>query len=94
MAYPGSQLYLEALREGWDLPEDYVGFSQHSYETKPLATKHISAAEVLKFRDEAFLKYYENKNYLDMVEEKFGIDTRNNIVEMTKIKVKRKLLGD
>jgi anaerobic magnesium-protoporphyrin IX monomethyl ester cyclase len=94
MAYPGSQLYLEALRAGWDLPEDYVGFSQHSYETKPLATKHISAAEVLKFRDEAFLKYYENKNYLDMVEEKFGIDTRNNIVEMTKIKVKRKLLGD
>lgn len=94
MAYPGSKLYLDALKEGWQLPETYVGYSQHSYETTPLPTKHISAAEVLKFRDEAFLKYYKNIDYLDMIENKFGQSTRLGIEDMTKIKLKRKILGD
>jgi anaerobic magnesium-protoporphyrin IX monomethyl ester cyclase len=94
MAYPGSKLYLEALKEGWELPDTYVGYSQHSYETQPLPTNHISAAEVLKFRDESFLKYYKNPKYLDMIEERFGNNTRSGIEEMTKIKLKRKILGD
>ena len=94
MAYPGSKLFLDAQKEGWELPDTYVGYSQHSYETKPLATKYISAAEVLKFRDEAFLKYYKNPEYLDMIEQKFGIETRASLEEMTKITLKRKLLGD
>ena len=94
MAYPGSKLFLDALKEGWELPDTHVGYSQHSYETKPLATKYISASEVLKFRDEAFLKYYKNPAYLDMIEHKFGIGTRRSLEEMTKIKLKRKILGD
>ena len=94
MAYPGSKLYLDAIREGWELPETYVGYSQHSYETKPLNTKHISAAEVLKFRDEAFQKYYTNEKYLKLVEDKYGLNTRQGIEDMTKIKLKRKILGD
>jgi len=94
MAYPGSKLYLDALKENWELPDTYVGFSQHSYETMPLPTKHISASDVLKFRDEAFLKYYKNPMYLDMIETKFGLPTRAGIEDMTKIKLKRKILGD
>jgi len=49
---------------------------------------------VLKFRDEAFTKYYKNDAYLDMIEKKFGLDTRQGIEKMTEIKLKRKLLGD
>ena len=94
MAYPGSRLYLDALKEGWELPETYVGYSQHSYETTPLATKHISAAEVLGFRDKAFQEYYTNEKYLKMIEDKYGLQTRTGIEDMTKIKLKRKLLGD
>ena len=94
MAYPGSKLYLDAIREGWELPETYVGYSQHSYETRPLNTKHISASEVLKFRDEAFQKYYTNEKYLKLVEDKYGLNTRQGIEDMTKIKLKRKILGD
>ena len=94
MAYPGSKLYLDALQEGWELPSDYVGFSQHAYQTQPLPTKHISAAEVLGFRDKAFLEYYTNDKYLDMIKSKFGAETRQDIENMTKIKLKRKLLGD
>jgi len=94
MAYPGSKLYLDAIREGWELPSDYVGFSQHAYRTQPLPTKYISAAEVLRFRDKAFLEYYTNDKYLDMIKSKFGAETRQDIENMTKIKLKRKLLGD
>jgi anaerobic magnesium-protoporphyrin IX monomethyl ester cyclase len=94
MAYPGSQLYIEALKNKWTLPENYVGYSQHSYEARPLDTKYISAKEVLKFRDSAFQIYYSDKMYLDSVERKFGLETREDIEEMTKIKLKRQLLGD
>ena len=94
MAYPGSKLYLEAIQGKWELPETYVGYSQHSYETKPLSTNHITAKEVLQFRDDAFQKYYNNKKYLDMIEKKYGVITRKSLEDMTKIKLKRKLLGD
>jgi radical SAM superfamily enzyme YgiQ (UPF0313 family) len=91
MAYPGSQLYRMALEKGWELPDSWIGYSQHSYETKPLPTEVLSAAEVLKFRDDAFMTYFSNKNYLDMVRKKFGEDVIQHITDMTKIKLKRKL---
>jgi len=94
MAYPGSKLFLEALKENWELPESYVGFSQHAYETKPLPTKHISAKEVLKFRDEAFQRYYNDQGYLDSIRKKFGNKTYNGIKNMVTYKLKRKLLRD
>ena len=89
MAYPGSPLYLHASKQGWKLPDSWIGYSQHSYETLPLPTEHISAAEVLKFRDEAFHKYFSNKRYLDMVQDKFGNDAYNNIQKMLEIKLDR-----
>jgi len=94
MAYPGSKLYLDAIKNGWELPDSYIGYSQHAYEMKPLNTCKISAKDVVKFRDSAFHEYYEDPNYLDFVENKFGINTRNEIVKMTKHRLKRKILGD
>ena len=94
MAYPGSKLYLEAMQDESKLPENYVGYSQHSYESKPLPTRHLTSAEVLGFRDNAFLKYYKNPKYLAMVENKFGLSIRKEIEKMTEIKLKRKILGD
>src|SRR4029077_8174497 len=35
MAYPGSKLYTLALQNNWQLPESWIGYSQHSYETHP-----------------------------------------------------------
>jgi radical SAM superfamily enzyme YgiQ (UPF0313 family) len=92
MAYPGSTLYDIAIKEGWELPKAWYGFSQHSYETLPLPTKHLPAKEVLRFRDEAFQKYFTNPIYLNMIEKKFGIEVRAHIIEMTKTKLKRRLL--
>jgi len=94
MAYPGSKLYDLAIAEGWDLPLAWHGFSQHSYEMLPLPTRCLPAAEVLRFRDEAFQRYFSNPEYLSMVEQKFGTAVREHLVEMSSTRLKRKLLGD
>ena len=57
----------------------------------PLRTEVLSSAEVLRFRDEAFMKYFTNPKYLDMVQKKFGADVIQHMNEMTQIKLKRKL---
>ncbi len=92
MAYPGSQLYDMAVANGWALPEAWSGFSQHSYDCTPLPTEKITAGDVLKFRDQAFHTYFESKQYLDMVVQLFGWETREHIVEMSKTRLRRKLV--
>jgi radical SAM superfamily enzyme YgiQ (UPF0313 family) len=82
MAYPGSQLYLVALKERWPLPKNWSGYSQHSADTLPLPTKYLSAAEVLRFRDHAFQVYFSTPKYLDMITQKFGLATTQHIQEM------------
>lgn len=93
-ALPGSPIYRQAIRNGWKLPESYAGYAFLSYECEPLATKHVSAADVLRFRDDAFQTYFTNPAYLDLVGSTFGAPQRANVEEMTKIRLKRKLLGD
>jgi radical SAM superfamily enzyme YgiQ (UPF0313 family) len=92
MAYPGSPLYDQALREGWALPTGWNGYSQHAYDTMPLPTKHLTAAQVLAFRDKAFQIYYKDPRYLSMIEKKFGTETAAHVREMTGHGLKRKLL--
>lgn len=92
MAYPGSQLYLDTIKEGTALPEQWYGYSQYAYETIPLPTKYISAAEVLRFRDQAFKEYFSNPKYLQMIEEKFGPKVVEHVKGMLKNDIKRKLL--
>ncbi|MBF0338206.1 MAG: cobalamin-dependent protein [Nitrospirae bacterium] len=94
MAYPGSKLYDIAVAEGWKLPQQWHGYSQHSYETLPLPTRHLKAEDVLRFRDDAFECCYSDPGYLDMVGGKFGAHVRKHIVDMNSIRLKRKLLGD
>ena len=90
MAYPGSQLYTEALINGVALPESWSGYSQHSYETFPLPTKHLTSSEVLSFRDQAFDIYFNSQSYLSMIEEKFGTETVAHIKQMASHKLDRK----
>jgi radical SAM superfamily enzyme YgiQ (UPF0313 family) len=92
-ALPGSPMYYTAKRNGWKLPDSYEGYAFLSYESQPLPTKHLSSAQVLQFRDKAWQTYFANPAYLDLVEKRFGLVERENVVEMTKIPLKRKLLG-
>jgi radical SAM superfamily enzyme YgiQ (UPF0313 family) len=90
MAYPGSGLYERALREGWRLPESWSGYSQHSVDTLPLPTRHLGAAEVLRFRDEAFQTYFRNPGYLERVRATFGPEGLREIEEMTAHRLERR----
>jgi hypothetical protein len=94
MAYPGSQLYQQALSEGWKLPEDWSGYSQYSYNSLPLGTRHLKASEVLKFRDNAFHVYFTNPRYLEMIHTKFGTEALEHIKVMTRQQLKRKYISD
>ena len=94
MPLPGSKLYKNALNQGYKLPKEYSGYSFHSYTTTPMPTNHLSAAEVLQFRDNAYTTYHTNDAFLDRIKTIFGNNAANNILEMTKVKLKRKLLGD
>ena len=94
MALPGSSLYKKAIENGIKLPDSYEGYSFHSYETLPLPTEKLTAKEIISLRDEAFDKYHNHKPFLNLIEKKFGKKAAENIIEMTKIKLKRKIKGD
>ncbi|MBI5741896.1 MAG: B12-binding domain-containing radical SAM protein [Nitrospirae bacterium] len=92
MAFPGSGLYETACGNKWGLPESWGGFSQHGYDTQPLPTKYLPAGDVLKFRDEAFYKYYSNPEYQGMIGNKFGGRVKRHIEKMLDIKIRRRLI--
>ena len=84
--------FKQALENNTELPKTYSGYSFHSYDTLPLPTKYLKNYEVLKLRDEAFINYHTNKKYLKSIEKNFGREAMENIQEMTKIKLKRKII--
>jgi anaerobic magnesium-protoporphyrin IX monomethyl ester cyclase len=87
--YPGTKLY-DMIEE----PKDWKGYQLYGYECRPMATKHLPARDVLKFRDEAFLRYHSRPEYLDMIERKFGSETRAHILRMVAIPLKRRILEE
>jgi radical SAM superfamily enzyme YgiQ (UPF0313 family) len=93
-ALPGSSLYHLARANGWALPDSPAGYGFLSYESQPMPTRHCTAAEVLRFRDLAWQKYFTYPDYLNLVERKFGSEQRRNVEAMARIKLRRKLLGD
>jgi radical SAM superfamily enzyme YgiQ (UPF0313 family) len=90
MAYPGSSLYEQAQQHGWRLPETWSGYSQHAVDTLPLPTRHLSAGEVLRFRDAAFHTYFTHEPYLRMVQARFGEKTVAHIRSMTTHRLERR----
>ncbi len=93
-ALPGSPLYRDAVKNGWPLPTQYNQYAFYGYEYLPLPTKHLKPEQVLKFRDEAWQKLCTSEKYLGLIEQKFGANARANISEQSKIKLRRKVLGD
>ena len=51
-------------------------------DTLPLPTRHLPAGEVLRFRDEAFQRYFTDPRYLDHVRRTFGEATVEHIRAM------------
>jgi len=93
-ALPGSPLHVKAREQAWALPDTYQGYGFLSYEATPMATKYVSAADVVRFRDNAWQTYHQNPNFLNLIKRKFGQDATTGIQELVKVKLKRRILGD
>ncbi len=91
MAYPGSDLYSTALKQGQELPRSWHHYSQHAYDALPLRNAHLSAAEILRFRDQAFQTYFRNPSYLRMVDATFGPEVVDHLGRMCAVPLKRRL---
>jgi radical SAM superfamily enzyme YgiQ (UPF0313 family) len=94
MAYPGSPLYAQSLHKGLKLPDSvggpgWLGYSQHARECLPLETEHVSAGQVLYFRDRAFEAYFKGDRYLNMMQSSFGNKVVSHITEMLQHKLER-----
>ena len=58
---PGSPLYRAGDRAAaGGCRTRWSGYSQHAVDTLPLPTRHLSAGDVLRFRDDAFHRYFES----------------------------------
>lgn len=89
MAYPGSQLYEEAVRKGLNLPETWSGYSQYTDDSLPLPTKYLTAAQVVAYRDYAFDVYFRHPQYLKKISETFGEKAVRHVTSMTKNRIER-----
>ena len=94
-AYPGTPFYDQYVGEGIiEEPRSWEEYGLYSDECKPLPTKHLTSAQVLRLRDELFNEYYSDQNVQDNLRIKFGQKTIDHINEMLSVKLKRKILGD
>tara|TARA_R100000152_G_C6782009_1_gene217969 strand:- start:4260 stop:5750 length:1491 start_codon:yes stop_codon:yes gene_type:complete len=99
MAYPGSKLHEEfsannpeVLPEHSDYP-GWIGYSQHAYETYNLPTETLTPGEVLAFRDEAFIKYFTNSDYVSRMTDKYGATFTTELDRMLSHTLKRKFIA-
>lgn len=92
MAYPGTVLHEQARAAGANLPDTWSGYGQYSPDALPLGTRHLSPADVVRFRDEAFVEYHESARYQQLLQRTFGDDAVEWVRELLKIRLPRKLL--
>jgi len=93
MALPGSKLYKDAIENNIKLPKSYEGYSFHSYDIQPLPTDSLSPERILELRDKAFTEYHTSQKFLNRINNRYGKIAVENILKMTKLKLKRKILG-
>ena len=90
MIFPGSPLFTELYSKGFELPPTYSGYSYYSKDSYPNPTDSLTREEILKFRDDAFIKYYNRKEWFDKIRNKFGQETVDIYKDLLKIKLVRK----
>ena len=89
IALPGSQLYKDSYDNNYELPKTYDQFGFHAKRTLPMYNPQLTRREILDFRDQAFIKYHSNENFLNMIESKFGKYARENILKSLEIQIVR-----
>jgi anaerobic magnesium-protoporphyrin IX monomethyl ester cyclase len=92
MALPGSELHLQSVRSGHTMPHTYEGYAFLSYECVPMQTDTLTAAEVLRLRDEVFERFVTDQGYKESFISNFGSNATLVLEDMSKIKLRRQLL--
>lgn len=94
MAYPGSPLFDQAVKEGWTLPSEWRGYSQHNEWSRPLDTRYVHGAKVLATRDKFFTQYFSRPEYKQMLSMKFGETAVTEVEKMLSYPLKRRLVNE
>jgi radical SAM superfamily enzyme YgiQ (UPF0313 family) len=88
MAYPGTKLSMVAEKKGYPLPEKWGQYGFFAPDALPMRNAHLSAEDILRFRDNAFIEYFSSSRYQSIVRDKFGepiVNFLNNKVLSKKI---------
>lgn len=94
-AYPGTPFYENYVgNKIISEPEKWEEYGLYSAECKPLPTKYLSSAEVLKLRDDLFMDYYSDKEIQNNLLKKFGKKTVDHINDMLSLKLDRKIFNE
>jgi len=87
--FPGSSLFTEVYNSGVELPPTYSGYSYYSKDSFPNPTDSLTREEILKFRDDAFIKYFNRKEWFDKIKQKFGQETVDIYKDLLKVTIIR-----
>ena len=94
MALPGSQLYTEAFTNNQELPKKYSEFGFLSYDCFPLTNGIMTREEILKIRDESWLKYHTDDSFISLTLDRFGSEAVKNLKNMASLNFDRKLISN
>ena len=59
-----------------------------------MPTEYLTPAEILEFRDKAFITYHSNPQFLERIERKYGEKAVKNIFDMLQVTLNRKIIED
>ena len=94
-AYPGTPFYENYVGNNIiPVPKNWEEYGLYGNECKPLPTKYLTSAEVLKLRDELFMDYYSDKDIQNNLRIKFGQKTIDHINDMLSLKLNRKIVDE
>jgi len=89
MIFPGSPLFTKAYNSDVELPPTYSGYSYYSKDSFPNPTDSLTRQEILKFRDDVFIKYFNRKEWLDKIKDKFGQESVDIHKDILKTRLER-----
>ena len=93
MPYPGTKYYGIAKEKGYPLPKKWNDYGFFAPGAIPMSSENLTAKEIVKFRDEAFIEYFSSDSYQNMIKSKFGQATVNFINDQILSKhIKRDIL--
>jgi anaerobic magnesium-protoporphyrin IX monomethyl ester cyclase len=75
MAYPGAKLHTAGKEKGYPLPARWGQYGFFEPHELPLRNDNLSAEDILRFRDNAFIEYFSSQRYRSMISENFGEQT-------------------